>query len=157
MKYIILSLAIMFSLTSHAATSGTLLIQGVVAQILSISISPNAPANTSLNIASGGSAILVGTATEQCNVLAGYKIKASSASGGFLVSTTDATKKTAYQMSYDGASYTTLSTTPTQVKNVASLTGLTTASSAIRVNHTAFATAPEGTYNDTITISIEAN
>jgi hypothetical protein len=140
----------------QAASSGTLLIQGVVNAVNDIVITPNANATT-LNITGGETNKLVATVSETSNNLAGYKIQMSSANASKLVHTVDNTKQTGYTVSYNGGAAVTLTTTPQMVKNVASLTGLTTVSSNVNVNVTAYPTAVAGTYQDTITIAIVAN
>ena len=80
-----------------------------------------------------------------------------SANASKLVHNVDNTKSTAYTVSYDGAAAISLTNADQDVKNVSSLAGLTTNTSDVSVNVTAFPTAPAGTYSDTITISIVAN
>lgn len=141
---------------AQAASSGTLLIQGVVNVVNDIVITPTASATT-LSITGGETNKLVASVAETSNNLAGYKIQMSSANASKLVHTVDNTKQTGYTVSYNGAAAVTLTTTPQTVKNVASLAGLTTASSNVNVNVTALSTAVAGTYQDTITIAIVAN
>lgn len=143
--------------TANAATTGTLILSGVVPVVQSISIAPNGTNNTTLNVITGEAAKNVATVTEVSNNALGYKIQASSLNNGFLVNTSDNTKKTAYQVSYNAASYVTVTTLNVQLKNVASLAANTTNTSAVLVNVTALANALAGTYSDTVTLSIVAN
>jgi hypothetical protein len=156
MKLLVI-LSISLSFTAHAATSGILNISGVVPVLQSVVITPNGTNNTTLNLLAGEVAKNIATVTETSNNALGYTIQASSLNNGFLVLTTDNTKKTAYQISYNGGSYTTITTVLTQVKNVASLSGNTVSNSVVLINVTALPNAVAGTYNDVITISIVAN
>jgi hypothetical protein len=143
---------------SFAATSGSLTLSGTVAVVNSIAIAPNA-SSTSLDIVGGETAKLVAQATEVSNNAAGYKIQMYSNNGGELRHSVDATKKTVYQISYDGGAYVKppLSGAPATVKNVNSLSQLTTAVSDIKTNVTALPTAIAGTYSDVVVLSIVAN
>lgn len=143
--------------TAMAATSGTLLLQGTVLEVLEVVVTPDGTNNTTLNIVGGETGKSVASVVETSNKLNGYKIVLSSPTGGELRHTADATKKTNYKISYDGATSVTPTVAGVTVKNVASLSGLTTDTSAVAADVTAFATAPAGTYQDTLTISIQAN
>ncbi len=66
-------------------------------------------------------------------------------------------KKRLIKLSYDGGAVTTPTVAGVIVKNVGSLAGLTTNTSAMAVDVTAYPAAPAGTYKDTLTIAIEAN
>ena len=146
-----------FSVQTLAASTGTLLLQGTVAAVNDIVVTANSPNNTTLNIVAGESGKNVASVAETSNNLNGYKIFISSPTGGFLVNTSDAAAKTSYKIAYDGAAAVTPTVAPLQVKNVTSLTGLTTDTSTVAADVTAFATAPAGLYEDTLTISIVAN
>jgi len=153
------TLAFALALTApqaHAASTGTLLLQGVVAVVNNITVTPNGTSNTTLNITGGENGKLVASVLEQSNNIAGYKINVKSQNSSELRNLTDAQKKTTYQLSYDGASAISLSSNYQQVKNVTSLTSPTD-TSEVRVNVTAFAAAPAGTYEDTVTFQIVAN
>ena len=146
-----------FTAQTYAANTGTLLLQGTVAVVNDIVVTPNNPNNTTLNIVAGETGKNVASVAETSNNLNGYKIFISSPTAGFLVNTSDSSAKTAYKISYDGAAAVTPTVAPLEVKNVSSLTGLTTDNSAVAADVTAFATAPAGLYEDTLTISIVAN
>ena len=156
MKQLLLTAIIFLSITTNAASTGTLLLSGVVEPVNDISIAPTASATT-LNITNGEITKLVATATETSNNLTGYKITMRSTNSSKLVHTIDNSKFTTYTISYNGGPYISLTTTDQEVKNVTSLNGLTTQSSDIKVNVVAYPTAPTGTYNDLVTISIAAN
>lgn len=152
----LLLLGLLASGSAHAASSGTLLIKGIVGLVNDIVITPTAAATT-LNITGGETNTLVASVAETSNNLLGYKIQMSSLNASKLIHTVDNTKLTSYTVSYNGGAAVTLTTTPQTVKNVASLAALTTANSNVNVNVTALATAVAGTYQDTITIAIVAN
>ena|ERR1035437_3599133 len=140
-----------------ASPSGTLVLSGIVAVFNSITITPNGTNNSTLNIASGAADVNVASVSETSNDGLGYKITVQSANGGFLENTTDATKKTAYTLSYDGAAMSSPTTSAVMVKNVSSLTQQTTDVSIVTVTVTALPTALAGTYSDTVTFAIVAN
>lgn len=142
--------------STFAATTGTLTLSGDVGEELSIVITPEAAAET-LDILNGVSGTLkVATATETSNLAGGYHITMYSANEGLLK---NGAFSTAYQLAYNGGSYTTppASTSPVTVKTVASQTGKEVNSSNIDIHVTAYAAAPVGTYQDTVTFTIVAN
>lgn len=140
-----------------AASSGTLDVRGVVAVVNSIVVTPNGTNNTSLNITGGESNKNIASVAETSNDNDGYIIQMSSANAGKLVHSTDSSKKTNYTVSYGGGSFGAPANTPSTVKTVSNLSGLTTNTSAVLVNVTAYPSAIAGTYSDTITFSIVAN
>jgi hypothetical protein len=142
--------------SAMAASSGTLTISGTVAVINDIVVTPNASA-TQLDIVNGETGLSVAGVAETSNNLNGYKITMASANNGQLVNGSDSAIKTAYKVGYDGASSVALTTAATTVKNVSSLSGLTTANSDVKVDVTALPSALAGTYSDTITVAIVAN
>jgi hypothetical protein len=152
------SLIAVIALTNSAlaASTGTLLLKGTVGVVNHIVVTANGD-NLFLNITGGESAKLVGSTSETSNNLAGYKILISSSTGGELRHTADAAKKTTYQISYDGATAVTPTVAGAVVKNVNSLTGLATDSSDIKTTVVAYPSAPAGTYQDTLTLTIQAN
>lgn len=143
--------------SAMAASSGSLLLQGTVALVNTIVVTANAANNTSLNITTGETGKNVASVAETSNDLNGYTITVSSPTGGFLVNTANAAAKTAYKVSYNGATAVTPTVAALQVKSVASLSGLTTNTSAVTVDVTGLSTAAAGTYQDTLTIAIVAN
>ncbi len=158
MKKMVLIGLMLIAGTSFAAPSQTanLVISGVVTAVNEIEITPNANATT-LNIIGGEISKSVASISETSNNLTGYQIYMRSASGSKLVHGVDPSKTTAYKISYDGAAEISLPTTDVSMKNVTSLAGLTTVASDVKVSVTPYATAPAGTYSDTITVSIVAN
>lgn len=156
-KLLVLSALLLTTGAAQAASTGTLLLQGTVALVNDIVVTPNGSNNTTLDIVGGAAGVLVASVAETSNNLTGYKINAKSDNGSELRNTSDATKKTTYTISYDGGSAVTLTTSYQQVKNVTSLTGLTTNNSNVNATVAAYAAAPAGTYSDTVTFQIVAN
>lgn len=146
--------SILIATQAHAAP---LNLQGTVNPQNDITINAVDGAYNALNIVSGQSNLTIANVTESSNNLSGYKINMSSSNGGELRNTSDVTKKTNYTISYGGGTAVQPTTNAAQVKSVSSLNGLTTASSAVKINVTAFANAPAGTYTDQLTLAIVAN
>jgi hypothetical protein len=140
--------------SAFGADTGTLTISGTVASINDISISPSA--YTTLNITGGETNRVVAVATETSNNLNGYSITLHSANASKLVNLSASSKYTTYTVRYDGAAAVDL-TVDRVVKSSGSLAGLTTDTSNIAVDVVAYPTAPAGTYQDIITVTISAN
>ena len=156
-QFAILMVSVLMSASAFAASTGTLKVSGTVAVVNDLVVTPNGTNNTTLNITAGESAKNIASVAETSNNGAGYIIQVSSANAGKLVHSTDNTKFTNYTISYGGSSYAAPNANPTTVKTVSSLNGLTTQSSAVSTNVTAYPSAIAGTYSDTITLSIVAN
>ncbi|MGZ3725608.1 MAG: hypothetical protein ACXWQQ_07395 [Pseudobdellovibrio sp.] len=158
MKNLLLTAMVLLATSSSfAASTGTLDISGTVLPINDIVINPNLGNKDSLNITGGEVDKNVASVDETSNNINGYKIMMSSLNSSKLVNSASAAFSTAYTVSYAGGAATTLTTTPTPVKDSGALAGLTTVTSQLTVSVTAYPTAPAGTYGDTITISIVAN
>ena len=153
----IAALTVFAAQQTFAADTGTLLLQGLVNATNNIVVTPNGTNNTTLNITDGESNKLVASVLETSNNLTGYKINAKSTNGSELRHSAQASVKTTYTMSYDGGSAVSLTTAYQQLKNVSSLTGLTSNTSNVTVSVAALANAPAGTYADTVTFQIVSN
>lgn len=158
MKKLIALTTTLTTLTGFAATSGNLSIEGTVDAELSIALDTSS--FDTLDIINGGDHS-VATATEVSNDTDGYKVYGYSANGSQLRrGGTSTTYQTGYTLKYDGASGVSLgegSANRVELKDSGALTGLTTDTSSVVINVTAYADAPQGTYSDTITLEIEAN
>jgi len=142
---------------SFAGTSGNLTLSGTVNPNNSLTVTANGTTNTNIDIINGESALNVGSATETSNDAGGYSITLSSTNGGQLeLGGTSTTDKTAYQVSYDGGSYVTPTTSASAIKTVNSLSAAVTHTSQILVNVAADSTAVAGNYSDTLTFAIVA-
>ena len=156
-RHLLLLLALMvLASNAKAASSDTLALQGSLAAVNSIAVTPSG-SYSALNITGGESNTTLASVAETSNDLRGYTISMSSTNAGELKNTSDGTKKTSYTISYDGASASAPAVAPQTVKTVSSLAGLTTNTSAVKINVTAYATAPAGTYSDTITFAVVGN
>lgn len=144
--------AFLVSLSALGATTGTLILQGIVGTTYSISVASQTGAMT-LDILNGESAKLVGVATETSNNGAGYKVTMSSANNGELKNST--LDQVQYKVSYNGGTAVTPSSTAAVVKtsSVPQAAGVT---SNIAVTFTGKPTAVAGTYSDTLTLTIAA-
>jgi hypothetical protein len=160
MKKLLFSTIVLMASVSFAAASllpgKDLLLSGTVTAINDLTITPT-PESITLDIVNGETGRKVADVKETSNNLLGYKIYMRSANASNLVHSIDNSKKTAYTISYDGGSYISLTNADQQVKDSGALPGLTDDTSLVAVNVTPYATAPAGTYSDTVTISIVAN
>ncbi len=156
MEKMILAGLMLITGTSFAATSADLVITGFITAVSDLVIVANANATT-LNIIGGETSKLVALVTETSNNLTGYQILMRSANSSKLVNSLNPSKSADYKISYDGGAELSLSRADVSVKNVSTLPSLTTVSSGVNVSVIPYATAPAGTYSDTITISIIAN
>lgn len=149
---------IIFSLASQAATTGQLLLQGVVPAVLAISVSPQ-PIATALDLTTTQTDLFVGSVTEQSNSNTGYKITVSSLNDGSLLRSGGA-ETFNYTFKYDGQSINLVgsSNTPVTAKNQGT-GGSYNTSSDVTVSYTGVAAASmvAGTYQDTLTLEISAN
>jgi len=156
MKKLMLLVTMILSTKVLAASTGTIYLSGTVAAINELSIAPTT-VSTNLNITSGEVNTLVAVVTETSNSLNGYKINMKSLNASKLAHTIDNSKSTTYTISYDGNGPFVLTTIDQVVKNSGSLGGLTTDTSDVKINVSAYPTAPAGVYSDIITVSIVAN
>lgn len=154
MKTLLFIAAGLLAGTVMAASTGTLTLSGTVVVINELEIFP--VGNTTLDILLGETNRKVADVSEMSNSLSGYKITMRSANSSNLRHSLDATKQTAYTISYDTAAPISLTTTD-QVVKTSLVSGLVSDSSEVRVNLPGNATAAAGTYSDTVTISISAN
>jgi len=148
MKFLLL---LFLSMPAFAWNTGVLTLSGTIASDCRVEIATTSQ-STSLNVLNGSTNVLVATVTETCNELNGYKITASSLNNGLL----KGPLSTPYQISYDGSAFMSL-TTDQVLKNVTSLSSKVIHDSAVLVNVTALPDGITGTYQDVVTISIEAN
>jgi hypothetical protein len=152
-----------FSLSLHAATTGTLLLTGTEPAILTITVTTN-PAAVSLALNTNVTNLLVGTVTEQSNDTAGYTVTLSSANAlalpsavAFLKSTTTA-DTLPYTIQYSGAAVTFPGTgAAATISNVTAKTGASGITNNITVSFSgASANLGAAIYTDTLTFSIIA-
>lgn len=153
-KFFVIALATAMTTSAFAATSGTLLLKGIVPRLVSIvvtaeTIAANLPLNTTQ------SNTKVAEVNEKSNSNTGYKVTISSANAGKLVHQSVSSSSVNYTLRYNNSAV-----------NLASAQTITY-SSAASVNATrnvdiSYTGVPhenliEGNYQDTITFTIAAN
>lgn len=156
MKNIFLTSALLLlSSASFAATTGTLLLQGVVAQKISVSVTAASAAST-LDLSASQTDLAVASVNEISNSKTGYKMTISSANLGKL-KRTDGSDVFAYSLKYNGSAVALSSAAGTTITN--SSAAAVNANKAVTISYTGSAaeTMVEGTYADTVTFTIAAN
>ena len=149
----LLVLSLLMSTSVFSATTGTLLLQGIVPQKISLIVTPIASAS-GLDLSASQTDLKVATVNEQSNSKTGYKVTVTSANLSKL-KRTDGPEVFAYTMKYNGSAVALTSAAGTTV---------TSASTNANVNKDVSITyagiAPElmveGTYNDVVTFTIAA-
>lgn len=139
--------------TGMAATSADLILRGVVAPILEVSIA-HEPLASSLPLDRQVNNEKVGTITETSNSATGYKIKARSANAGKLVNTSHINSFVNYSLTYGGNNVP-MNSSATQVYTTSNLRG--TYSKDLKISYNQPSNLSAGSYEDTVTFTIEAN
>ncbi|WP_372652678.1 fimbrial protein [Halobacteriovorax sp.] len=154
-KLFIASTLTLMSASSFAATQGTLLLQGTIDQVLSLSVTPESGVNNSLDLTSTETDLKVAEVSEETNSNTGYKILVRTANGGLLKN--GSLDEVSYTMKYDGTAVT-LAQSDTEVKNE-STGGVYSYASDVEISYTgqSAASLTQGTYSDTVTFTIQAN
>lgn len=156
MKNIFLASALfVLSVSSFAATTGTLLLQGVVAQKISIAVTPKSAASA-LDLSSSQTDLEVASVNEKSNSKTGYKVTISSQNLGKL-KRTDGADVFAYSLKYNGAAVSLNSSSGTTFSNSSASSVNVDKSVTISYNGAAAESMVEGTYADTVTFTIAAN
>jgi hypothetical protein len=141
------------SLSSMAATQADLILKGMVAPILEISIAHETVASN-LDLSQAANNVKVATLTEKSNYAQGYKIKAKSTNGGKLVNTVDQNSFVNYSLTYNGSSIS-LNTNPVQIYTTPNLKG--TFSKELKISYSQPQNLSAGSHEDTVQFTIEAN
>lgn len=141
------------SLNSMAATSADLILKGLIAPILDISIAHETVASN-LDLATQASSVKVATITEKSNYASGYKIKAKSTNSGKLVNTSDQNSFVQYSLTYNGSNVA-LNSSATQIYSTSNLRG--TYTKDLRISYNQPSNLSAGSYEDTVQFTIEAN
>ncbi|MBC7427956.1 MAG: fimbrial protein [Bacteriovorax sp.] len=153
----LIAATVLFALntSSFAATSGTLLLQGIVAQKVSVAVTPVAVASA-LDLSTTQADLKVGSVNVQSNSKSGYKLTITSANMGKL-KRTDGAEVFAYTLKYGGSAVG-LSTASGTVFTDSSAS-IINVNKDLNVSYTGVAaeTMIEGTYQDTLTLNIAAN
>lgn len=153
MKKLIISLLCIASFSSFGATTGTLLLQGIVPSIRSITVSPESVAS-SLDLTTSQTNLKVATINEKSNSLLGYKVTITSANLSNL-KRSGGSEVFPYTIKYNGTN-----------APVTSVAGYSTTSNTFPANVNkdltiSYTGVPseqmvEGTYSDTLTFTISA-
>lgn len=156
MKKLILASALLtLATTSFAATTGTLLLQGTVAQKISLAVT-SAPAALVLDLGVSQSDLVVASVNEKSNSKTGYKVTITSANLSQLKRTTGS-ESLAYTMKYNGSSVSLSSAAGTTISDSAASSVNTDKSVSISYTGVDPELMVEGTYDDTVTFTIAAN
>lgn len=157
MKKLLSATAILALTTSAAfsATTGTLLLQGIVAKKVAIAITPQAVASA-LDLETAQVDLKVAVVNEQSNSKTGYKVTITSANFGKL-KRTDGSEVFSYSLKYAGAAVG-LSTAAGTVFTNSSAAAINI-NKDLNISYSAVAgeTMVEGTYADTLTFNIAGN
>lgn len=147
--------ALVFGATSvMAATTGSLVLQGTVPQLVSIDVTANS--NTqNIPLDQTQSNLVVGSVVESSNSNSGYNVQISSSNAGKLVHDSETSSFIAYSLTYGGSAID-LSTTDTVEQNTAGSYEVTK-NVAIAYTGVDHKDLIEGNYSDTVTFTISAN
>ena len=154
MKKLIALSAALTTLGTYAATTGTLLLQGTVAEELAIVVTAET-GHDSLDLSASPTDQKVASVNEVSNSNTGYTISMKSTNGGLLKN--GSLDQLAYQLSY-GAGSMVSPTTSDQVVKTQSTVGVYNVDSDVDISYTGKPAAQmvEGTYSDTVTFTISA-
>lgn len=155
-KLLIATTLLTLSTTAFSATTGTLLLQGVVAKKVAIVVTAESVASA-LNLETTQSDLKVATSNEQSNSKVGYKVTVKSANLGKL-KRTDGSEVFAYTLKYGGTAVG-LSTAAGSVVTNTSSAASVNVNKDIAISYTGVAAESmvEGTYSDTLTLDIASN
>jgi hypothetical protein len=150
-KVIALTLATL-SFSSMAATQADLILKGIVAPLLDISIAQETVASN-LDLSQLASSVKVGTLTEKTNYANGYKILARSVNGGKLVNASDVNSYVTYTLTYNGTGMA-LNNSATQIYTNNQRGTFT---KELRISYSQPSNLSAGSYEDTVQFTISQN
>jgi archaellin len=155
MKKITTLALVLLASQTFADTTGTLLLQGEVAEELAIVVTPEA-GHDSLDLSASPTDLKVASVNEKSNSNTGYNIQVKSANAGELKNGT--LDSLAYEISYDGGSFVS-PTVVDQVVKTQSGGAIYDNDSDVDIKYTGkpAASMVEGVYEDTLTFTISAN
>lgn len=150
----ITTLLTLASTSSMAATTGTLLLKGVVAKKIAIVVTSQSVASA-LDLETSQTSLKVGTVNEQSNSKTGYKVTITSANSGKL-KRTDGPEVFSYDLTYGGANVG-LAAGGSVFSNPA--VAAVNVSKDLNIAYTGVAAESmiEGAYTDTLTLNIASN
>jgi hypothetical protein len=140
---------------SFAATTGTLLLQGLVAQKISVFVTSQAIAST-LDLSTSQTDLVVASVNEQSNSKSGYKMTITSANLSKL-KRNDGAEVLSYTMKYNGAAVALTSAAGSTVSNSSASSVNVNRNVSISYTGISAELLLEGTYADTVTFTIAAN
>ena len=156
MKNLLISTVFLaISMSSFAATTGTLLLQGSVAQKISLAITPASVASA-LDLSVSQTDLVVASVNERSNSKTGYKVTITSANLSKL-KRTGGSDDLGYTMKYNGSAVALSSAAGTTITDSNASTVNTNKNVSISYTGVAAELMVEGTYDDTVTFSIAAN
>jgi hypothetical protein len=154
-KFLAVTALLTLTTSAFAATSGTLLLQGIVAKKVSIVVTAEGVASA-LDLETSQTDLKVATVNEKSNSNTGYKITITSANLGKL-KRGSGSEVFSYSLKYGGAAVG-LSTAAGSVFTSTSASAVNF-NKDLAVSYTGVAneTMVEGTYSDTLTLNIASN
>lgn len=152
LKNLLVLISFFLSFNLMSATTGTLVLTGVLAKKVEITVTPK-PAASALDLETTQSNLSVATLTGKSNVNAGYKITVSSANLGKLVHSSSPTDFVNYTLKIDAASVALTSS------SFVNYTGKGSFSKDVSISYTGVDPfgLENGSYSDTLTFTISAN
>lgn len=154
-KLLLASTFLALSASSFAATTGSLLLQGTVAQKISLAVTAASSAST-LDLAVSQTDLIVASVNEKSNSKTGYQVTITSNNLSNL-KRTDGSEVLAYTMKYNGSAIALTTAAGTTITDSASSSVNADKDVAISYTGVAPELMVEGTYSDTVTFSIAAN
>ena len=148
-----LLLGLLLTLNStFAATSGTLILTGIIPKKVEITVTSK-PAASNLDLETTQTNLSVGTLTGKSNVVAGYKISVSSLNSGKLVHTSTPTSFVNYTLRIDTTSV------PLSGSGFANYSAVGNFTKDVNISYTGVDgyVMTDGNYTDTLTFTISAN
>ena len=157
MKKLLTATALLAITTTSAfsATTGTLLLQGIVPKKVAIVVTAQSVASA-LDLDTTQADLKVATVNEQSNSKTGYKVTITSANLGKL-KRTDGAEVFAYTLKYGGAAVALSTSTGTSFTNSTAAAVNVNKDLAISYSGVANESMVEGTYADTLTLNIASN
>jgi hypothetical protein len=153
-NYLIAATLLTLAMPTFAATTGSLLLQGTVAQKISMTVTAQTAAST-LDLSTTQVDLAVASVNELSNSKTGYKMTITSANLSSL-KRTDGPDVFSYTMKYNSAAVSLTTAAGTTVNYAAAASVNATRPVTISYTGKAPETMVEGTYADTVTFTIAA-
>lgn len=143
------------STSAFSATTGTLLLQGIVAKKVAIAVTAQSVASA-LDLETTQADLKVATVNEQSNSKTGYKVTITSANLGKL-KRTDGAEVFAYTLKYGGSAVGLSTAAGSSFNNASAAVVNVNKDLAISYTGVSESLMVEGTYADTLTLNIASN